>query len=225
MTPEQIEAMLAAEESETLERKESIKLTEKIRDSIVAFANDLYGHERAWLIVGQADDRQIVGLTVSDDEASKILSDIARNSCRPAIPVSVEFYTKDSKRLAIVEVRRSPARPHFTGKALARMGSTNRQATDPEIILLRAIEENRKIATLKRWLDEGETSILFWQIPSPIEDPLRSRHSREMTLVAVAEDWIVVDVEGTKQSFGYNEFELGYDAQNNRPQIRYHGAR
>jgi hypothetical protein len=225
VTPEQIESLLTAEESETLERKESINLTNKIRDSIVAFANDLYGHEKAWLIVGQADDKQIVGLTVPDDTASKTISDIARNNCRPAIPVSVEFYTKDGKRLAIVEVRRSPARPHFTGSALARMGATNRQATDAEIILLRAIEENRKIATLKRWLDEGKTLILFWHIPSADEDPLRSRNSRQMTLVEVAEDWIVVDVDGTKMSLGYKEFELGYDAQNNRPQIRYHGAR
>lgn len=225
MTPGQIEALLAVEESETLERKPGFSSKDEIRDSIVALANDLYGHDCAWIIIGQAKDRAIVGLSVSDDEAQRIITDIARQRCFPAIPVSVASYEKDGKRVAIVEVRRSPARPHFTGRALARMGTSNRQTTDAEVILLRATEENRKVATLKRWLEEGKNLVLFWQIPPPGEDPLRSRHSRQIKLLEVAQSWIVVEVDGTKQSFGYDEFELGYDMQNNRPQIRYHGLR
>lgn len=225
MDPEHIERLLSADESETLERKQSLSLRDEIRDSIIAFANDMYGRGPSWIIVGQSPNKEIVGLTVSDDEAQRIISDIARQRCTPAIPVSVECYQKEGRRLAIIEVRRSPARPHFAGKALVRMGSTTRQATDAEIILLRAIEENRKIALLKRWFDEGKTAVMLWQMARPGEDLARSPGAQQMRLLDVSADWIVVDHNGAKRSFAYDEFHVVWDEQNNMPQIRYHGGR
>jgi hypothetical protein len=179
----------------------------------------------AWIIIGQAPNKEIVGLTGSDDDAQQLISDIARQRCSPAIPVSVECYQKDGKRLAIVEVRRSPARPHFAGKAWVRMGSTNRQATDAEIILLRAIESDRKIAILKRWFDEGQTTVVFWQMAKPGEDLARSPGVERTKLIAVEADWIVVIVSGVERAFPYSEFNISWDPQQNLPQIRYHGGR
>ena len=60
MKQNQIDELLAAEESETLERKQSLD-KEGICRSIVAFANDMYGHDQGWLICGQAPDKSLVG--------------------------------------------------------------------------------------------------------------------------------------------------------------------
>jgi predicted HTH transcriptional regulator len=154
--PADIDGLINLEESETLERKQSLADREAICKSIVAFANDMHGHERGFLILGQAPDKSFIGLQQSEDEIQKLVTDLARMNCSPAIPVSVQVFQKDNKRLALVEVLASPARPHFVGKAWVRMGSTSRMATDAEIILLRAVEENRKIGMLKRWFDEGK---------------------------------------------------------------------
>jgi hypothetical protein len=222
--PEQIEALLAAEESETLERKQSLD-KDGLCKSMIAFANDMYGRGCGWVIVGQAPNKSFVGLQVGDDEAQRIISDLARNACTPAIPVSVECYQKEGKRLAIIEVRASPARPHFTGKAWVRMGSTTRQATDAEILLLRAVEENRKIAVLKRWLDEGRTTVVLWQMAAPGYDYARSPGVQQAQLLEVNENWVVLNVSGTKRAFPYNEFNVGWEPEANLPQIRYHGGR
>jgi len=224
MKPEQIEALLAAEESETLERKQSLDKDGLIK-SMIAFANDMYGRGCGWVIVGQAPNKSLVGLQVGDDEAQRMISDLARNACTPAIPVSVECYQKEGKRLAVIEVRASPARPHFTGKAWVRMGSTTRQATDAEILLLRAVEENRKIAVLKRWLDEGKTTVVLWQMAAPGHDYARSPGVQQVQLLEVNENWVVLGVSGIKRAFPFDEFNVGWDPEANLPQIRYHGGR
>ncbi len=61
MNAKDIEKLLAAEESETLERKEGFD-PKDVGKALTAFANDLYGHGVGWLILGQAADKSIVGL-------------------------------------------------------------------------------------------------------------------------------------------------------------------
>lgn len=224
MNSEQIQKLLEAEESETLERKQSLD-KEGICKSIIAFANDMYGRGTGWIVVGQAPNKVIVGLQVSDDEAQRTISDLARNNCSPAVPVSIECHEKDGKRFAIVEVRPSPARPHFTGKAWVRMGSTTRTATDAEIVLLRAVEADRKVALLKRWFDEGKRTVILWQLAKSGEDLARSPGVQQATLLEVNSDWIVIDISGTQRAFPYSEFNVGYEPQQGLPQIRYHGGR
>jgi hypothetical protein len=223
MTTERIEKLLAAEESERLERKQGMD-EEGILKSIIAFANDMYGRGGGWLIVGQAPNKAVVGLQIGDDEVQRRISDLARNNCCPAIPVSLECYEKDGKRVAIVEVRPSPARPHFAGKAWVRMGSTTRRATDAEIILLRAIEENRKIALLKQWFDDGKKTVSFWQLPAPGQDFTRSPRVEKAELLEVNENWIGLKLSGAKRAFPFCEFNVGYDLESDIPQIRYHGG-
>ena len=83
-----IERLLASDESEVIERKESLSDKDGIRDAMIYFANDLAGKGIGWLIIGQSPDKDVKGLKVSNDEAKRIIADIARNSCRPAIPKS-----------------------------------------------------------------------------------------------------------------------------------------
>lgn len=224
MKPADIDGLLNLEESETLERKQSLADREAICKSIVAFANDMHGHERGFLILGQAPDKSFVGLQQSEDEIQRLVTDLARMNCSPAIPVSVQVFQKDNKRLALVEVPASPARPHFVGKAWVRMGSTSRMATDAEIILLRAVEENRKIGMLKRWFDEGKKRIIFWQLPGEGRDFTHAPVVHVAEMIEVNENWVVLQIAGTPRAFPYCEFNIGYDPKENLPQIRYHGG-
>ncbi len=185
----------------------------------------MYGHGGGWLILGQAPDKSIVGLTRDPDKIQRDIADIGRVQCSPAIAVSVQIYPKGGKQLALVEVRASPARPHFAGIAWVRMGSTTRRAHDAEIILLRGIAENRKVALLKRWLDEGKREVFLRQLPAPGERLDRSPFLERVELVEVNENWIVVKYGGRLQAYPLNEINWGFDPTNDLPEIRWRGAR
>lgn len=213
MTQEQVKKLLSSEETETIERKAGFD-QEEIRKALIAFANDAAGRARAWLIIGQADNRDIVGLKMGSDEAQKKISDIARNQCKPAIPVSIEISSVEGKLVAIVEVAASPARPHFDGEAWVRIGSTTRRATDAEIILLRGMHENRKVALLNRFMTEGKTTVSLVNV---------KRHDRQRAeLLEVTEDWITLGLGNERRALPLAEFNVGYDYGSDRPEIRYY---
>jgi hypothetical protein len=220
LTEAQVDGLLNAEESEEIERKSSHSDRDSLRDSILAFANDLVGRARGWIIIGQDRNKNLVGVNVSDDELQQTVSEIARNRCFPAIAVSIEFHTRHSKRLAFVEVRASVARPHFAGRCLVRIGSTNRQATDAEIISLRFLNTNSKLGRLARWLAEGKSQIAVLQLP---HDQRGSAYESDAQLIEVNEDYIVLKAFGSDvpATLPVSEFEIGYNFKKDRPMISY----
>jgi hypothetical protein len=224
LSAEQIERLLASEESETVERKSGFN-NKEIRGALIAFANDQAGRGRAWLILGQAPNKDIVGLELDEDEMQLKIADIAKNACKPTIPApSIEIVKKDGKTLAIVEVRASPARPHFDGNAWVRVGSQTRPATGEEILLMRAAQVDRKVALVTRWFNEGKRTVTVWQLPAPGQPMQRSPNVYQAEMVEVTEHWITLNEGGQVRTLPFVEFNVGYDAKNDRPQIRYHGA-
>jgi hypothetical protein len=221
MTPEQVKELLQADESDRLERKTSLSDTDPIRDTFIQFANDLAGRGGGHLIVGQAPDKSIPGLTVSDDEAQQKLADVARTRCRPAIPVIIECHSIGGARVAIVDVRASAARPHFTGTCYVRVGSTKRVATDAEIMTLRYSQNDPKVAELQSWLTDGKTIITTLQLP---KDASRSSAYRGVvTLLEVRPNYVVLqtDPKAAPLTLPLSELETGWDYGNQRPQIRH----
>ena len=216
MTREQIESILQSEESETIERKKGFDAGE-IRKALIAFANDLAGRDVAWLIIGQAPDRQIVGLSMDADKAQRKISDIARDQCIPAIPVSMEIYEQDGKRVAIVEVRRSIARPHFEGKAWVRIGSTTRRATDAEIILLRSEGGDKKVATIRNWIREGKTSAILLDA--------KTNSGMRITIQDVTDQWVKLDFGTRSEGLPLAEMKLGYNYEKDCPILRSHSVK
>jgi hypothetical protein len=103
-------------------------------------------------------------------------------------------------------------------------GRTPRAATDAEIILLRAVEEDRKVAIVKRWIDEGKTTVVFRQMPAAGPDFARTPRTEQAKLLEVNENWIVLSLGGVPRAFLFPEFNVGYDPLQNLPQIRYHGG-
>ena len=210
MTPEQSATLLASDEVETIERKTGFDHKE-IRKALIAFANDQAERGQGWLILGQAPNKDIVGLMMGADEVQRKIADIAKDQCNPTIPISIEIIERDGKRLAIVEVRSSLTRPHFDGKAWVRVGSTTRPATEGEIIQLRAARSNKKVSQLRRWLNEGRTIVTLSDV---------KLHGRErVTLQDVTEHWVKLGFGTTSRGFPLDDLSLSYDYDNDRPEI------
>lgn len=214
MTSEQVQKLLASEEVETIERKKGLDPNE-VCQALIAFANDLAERGCGWLILGQGPDKSIVGLKMGKDRAQQRVADIARNRCKPAIPVSIEPYEVEGKTILIVEARTSVARPHFDGDAWVRIGSTTRRATDSEIVLMRAAQSERKVALAHRWLRDGKKEVVLVTV--------ESRDRCRAALKDVTEDWVVLDLGGKPRAIPWGELTLSYDYENDRPEIRDHG--
>ena len=222
MTPEHADKLLASDESETIERKKGFN-AEEIAGALCAFANDYAERGVGYVIVGQRDDKHIEGLQDNADRVSQLISSIARDKCKPAIPVSIEIHERAGKKLAIVEVRKSPARPHFVGKALVRVGSTTRQATDAEIILLRASGTNPKVAQLRRWLVEGKKTVTVAQLPAIGQEMHLSSYRSPAVLEEVTDLWLTISSGGQRRTLQIDEIYLAYDYEIDRPEIRHRG--
>lgn len=219
MTPEQVKQLLAGDESDRLERKASLSDSDGIRDTLIQFANDLAGRGGGHLIIGQAPDKSIVGLRVSDDEAQQKIAGIARDKCRPAIPIKVECHETGTGRVAIVDVRASAARPHFTGNCYVRAGSTKRSATDAEIMVLRHLGADPKLAVVQKWLADGKTLIRAVQRPDARHS---SAYESDARLLEVHETYIVLQFSNsTPVTLALSAFEPGWDFAKKRPQITY----
>ena len=210
MTAEQAAKLLASDEVETIERKAGFDHKE-IRKALIAFANDQAERGQGWLILGQAPNKNLVGLKMGADEVQRRIADIAKDECNPTIPISIEMIEPDGKRLAIIEVRSSLTRPHFDGKAWVRVGSTTRPATEGEIMQLRAAQSNKKVSQLRRWLKEGRTFVT-------LRDAKYINRER-VTLQDVTEHWVQLGFGTSSRGFPLDDLSLSYDYDNDRPEI------
>lgn len=120
--------LLRQPESKTLEFKRDLSSPTNLLKTLVAFANSAGGK----LVVGVADDRQVLGGADPLADEERICNLIA-DSIAPRLLPNVELATVDGRTLLLVEVFPSSSRPHYL-KALGpeagvfvRLGSTNRQ--------------------------------------------------------------------------------------------------
>ena len=214
---QELNRLLQADESDALERKASLADVERIRNSIIAFANDLAGRGRGVLIIGQSPDKTVIGLKESPDEAQQAISHIARTRCHPAIHVVIDICEHNAKNVAIVEVRASAARPHFRGECYVRQGSTNRVATDAEIMVLRSAAVDPRVRQLLKWQQEGQTKLTCVQLPIGMWGKVTAE------LAEVTETYVTLRYNPShNMTVSLNDIELGYDSQNRRPQITFH---
>jgi len=101
-------------EGVSLDFKKTITSCEKIAKTMVSFANNKGGR----LLIGVADDGNIVGVK-ADDEERYMITKAAHMYARPALePVFEEVYF-DNKMVLVVEISESNLKPHY---ALAEDG-------------------------------------------------------------------------------------------------------
>ncbi len=145
MDDEEIAALIRGDESDRVERKES--LTERVREAICAFANDLAGHQRpAVVVIGQRDDRGCAGLTIDDRLLTQLAGIRVESNFGPFPSIDVRGLTVDGCRVAAVVVHPSSSPPvRYAGRIWVRVGPTRRVATPEEE---RRLTERRRASHL-----------------------------------------------------------------------------
>ncbi len=141
LTDDRLRVLATSQEAFDLEKKRAFskKDGEKIRRTLCAFANDLPGAGRPGvLIIGIADDGQLVGCDGSDDEL-RTLTEFARDgSMQPVPTVLAEVRELDGRRLLVMQVEPSPALPvRWDGRIWVRTGPrTEAAARNDELSLV-----------------------------------------------------------------------------------------
>ncbi|TMQ23665.1 MAG: hypothetical protein E6J90_09945 [Deltaproteobacteria bacterium] len=132
MTDEEIAALVRGDESDRVERKES--LSDRVRKAICSFANDLAGHRRPGLVViGQRDDGSCVNLTINDQLLATLAGIRVESAFAPFPAIDVKRMTIDGCDVAVVVVHPSSSPPvRYDGRIWVRVGPTTRIATPEE---------------------------------------------------------------------------------------------
>lgn len=132
MTPQALQTLIQQGENVAVEFKALPVRPEVVAREMVAFANGAGGT----LLLGVADDGTPTG--VDDMERlEEWVMNIARTLVTPAIAVHCEFAQSADKQVCAVIVPKGKDKPYQTGdKYLIRVGSTNRLATQSELMRL-----------------------------------------------------------------------------------------
>jgi len=145
MTDEEIAALVRSDESDRVERKES--LSDRVRKAICAFANDLPGHGRpSVVIIGQRDDRSCADLEIDDRLLTTLAGMRVESAFAPFPSIDVRRLTVDGCDLAVVVVHASSSPPiRYDGRIWVRVGPSMRIAMPEEE---RRLSERRRAANL-----------------------------------------------------------------------------
>lgn len=132
MTDDEIATLARSDESDRVERKES--LSDRVRKTICAFANDLAGHRRPGLVlVGQRDDKTCANLTVDDQLLTTLAGIRVESSFAPFPSIDVRRMVIDGCDVAAIVVHVSSSPPvRYDGRIMVRVGPTTRVATPEE---------------------------------------------------------------------------------------------
>lgn len=132
MTPAQLQSLIQQGENTAIEFKGMPVRPETIAREIVAFANSAGGT----LLLGVGDDGEILGID-NHERTEEWIMNIARTAVTPAVSISYESILIEDKTIGIIIVPKGKDKPYQTGdKYLIRVGSTNRLATQSELMRL-----------------------------------------------------------------------------------------
>lgn len=142
---DQLEALLADDETDRMERKASFADKEKICEAICAFANDLPDHRRPGVVyIGVSNDGSCADLAVTDELLQNIGGIRSDGNILPLPTMTVQKRTLSGCEMAVVEVSPSPSPPvRYRGRTYIRIGPRRGIATrDDE----RLLSEKRQTA-------------------------------------------------------------------------------
>ena len=139
LTQEEACKLVAAPESERLERKRAFSNAESIREAICAFANDMQRTlQPGFVLIGVEDDGQLARLPITDDLLLRLSALRDEGNILP-LP-RMEVYRREIEpgaEIAIVEVHPAEGTPvRLRGRTYIRVGPRNVIASmDEERIL------------------------------------------------------------------------------------------
>jgi ATP-dependent DNA helicase RecG len=124
ISDQELATLLADQESDRVERKESAADKDRLSQTICAFANDLPGHGKPGvLFIGVTDDGRCAGLDVTDALLCTIADLRDQGNILPPPSMVVRKVTLDGCDVAVVEVQPSTAPPvRYKGRIYIRVG-------------------------------------------------------------------------------------------------------
>lgn len=144
MTDDELLQLFRLDESDRVERKESLSDKDRVRQAICAHANDLPGHRMPGVIfLGQRDDLGCAGLRI-DDQMLRSLSGMRDDGkIHPFPSMTVRKVTLDGCAVAAVIVQPSDNPPvKFDGRTWIRVGPRRGLASP---------EDERRLIEKRRW--------------------------------------------------------------------------
>ena len=120
MTPDQVQAVVARGESETLEFKRTTGTRREAARSLCAMLNQRGGH----VLFGVTAEAEVFGQMVSERTIEEVSAEIRRID-PPAFPTIERVQSAGDGEVIVVRVSRGPARPYrYRGTAYQRVGNT-----------------------------------------------------------------------------------------------------
>ncbi len=146
MDTAELVALLVDVEADRVERKASLSNTDRIREAICAFANDLPDHRTPGVIfVGANDDGSCTGLPITDQLLLTLADMRSDGNIVPFPSLTVQKKMLNSCELAVVIVQPADAPPvRFQGRVWIRVGPRRAIAT---------LEEERRLTEKRRARD------------------------------------------------------------------------
>lgn len=133
MTDAELEKLLDDLESDRVERKETTADTDKLRQAICAFANELSNHgQPGVLFIGVRDNGQPCGLEVTDQLLLTLAPMRSDGNILPLPAITVQKRRLKGADIAVIEVLPADAPPvRFKGAAWVRVGPRRAIASPP----------------------------------------------------------------------------------------------
>ena len=132
-TDEELMQIIASGESDRVEFKQSLSgdASEKIREAICAFANDLPNYEKpGFIFVGVKDDKTIVGLSAADPVIENLAHMKSDGHILPVPSMTVEKQALEDKEVVVIRVEPADSPPvRCKGVIRIRTGSRRDIAT------------------------------------------------------------------------------------------------
>ncbi len=125
-TDQQLERMLADLESDLVERKESFagNASNRVREAVCAFANDLPGHRQAGVVfIGARDDGTPSGLAITDQLLLALAHIKTDGNIVPPPSITVAKHTLSGAEMAVITVEPADSPPvRYKGRVWIRIG-------------------------------------------------------------------------------------------------------
>lgn len=125
--------MISRGESVALEFKSAAVRSESLARELCAFSNGVGGT----ILIGVDDDGAVSGIEHASELEARVMN-VARTMVEPVVSPNATVLELDGKKILVVDVLKGPHKPYQTneGKFMIRVGSTNRQASQAELMRL-----------------------------------------------------------------------------------------
>lgn len=220
-----LRARVSDQEDNFVERKSQGIKPAEIRATLCAFANSVPEGRTAILYIGVANDGSIIGCDNTDALQKRVMENA--DDCYPPISWSSEVLRLQDSDIVAVVVSASRSRPHFTGGAYVRVGSSTRKASKAQFDELVA-SRNSKTAAILNMRDQVISVVgVGHRIGST--RPMSDRHYHEQAECRVVTcDTHRVQLmqinNGATYSEGLDRIEVSYDHEKYRPKLIVRGS-